>query len=610
MHFWGNFKTLKMKKTILAILFLPFIAFSQVPHGGKPVYNSLSVKQLKEQIFYVPDELNIQITKNHFPVGYNFSTDITTKNSGIWLRHGKNFVWLYKIKSPEAKGISVIFEDFRLSDGDTLFILDDKGDFIGGFTKDNNRSNGVFPTQMLENEVIIIEFHTSDTSLTKFRISTIVHYFNYFFEKNSGECEININCDTSELWQTLKHSVCRIIYSSGLLSYACSGALIANTQFENIPYFLTAAHCISKDAEAESAVFYFNYESVYCNTDVTGQYKTISGSELISTGKDIDLDFTLLKLNEVPPEDYEPFYAGWDRRNKPPSNSVCIHHPQGDLKKISKDYDSPTIGSFSGYKALTHWKISEWDEGATEGGSSGAPLLNPQGRIIGSLTGGEADCSNPVNDYFEMLYYSWNSSSVFTRQLRHWLDPLNVNPWQMLAYDPYPETNLATISNFKYTTDLNLVNLTWQSPSGADSVRLYRNFELLKTFPATTNSYTDTLPKPGIYAYVGFALYGKNMSQPSEILRIEFGDFEEERDLDVIPFPNPSPGVVFLLLTQSDRKIIKIRITDLVGKEVFFAEKEIYMLDLTNFRQGIYYLTVELDNGDIFTKSIMISPEK
>jgi len=119
---------------------------------------------------------------------------------------------------------------------------------------------------------------------------------------------------------------------------------------------------------------------------------------LLATADD-HLDFALLELSVVPPEIYHPYYAGWDRVQEYLDTSVCIHHPAGDVKKISKDYDTLGLGSFTGYDSHKHWQIKEWDEGTTEGGSSGSGLFTVEGLLIGTLSGGEADC-----DYISMTY--------------------------------------------------------------------------------------------------------------------------------------------------------------------------------------------------------------
>ena len=57
--------------------------------------------------------------------------------------------------------------------------------------------------------------------------------------------------------------------------------------------------------------------------------------------------------------------------------------------------------------------------------------------VIGSLTGGTATCDHSTDDYFSMMAYQWNNSSVITHQLKKWLDPVNTGESKIEALDPY-----------------------------------------------------------------------------------------------------------------------------------------------------------------------------
>src|SRR5690606_34279814 len=93
---------------------------------------------------------------------------------------------------------------------------------------------------------------------------------------------------------------------------------------------------------------------------------------------------------------------------------ASIHHPAGDIKKIST-YSSNLVSDTWGGPAGTHWRVT-WTanasgHGVTEGGSSGSPIFNAAGRIIGTLTGGSSFCNAPSNpDYYGKMSYHWTSN--------------------------------------------------------------------------------------------------------------------------------------------------------------------------------------------------------
>jgi hypothetical protein len=81
------------------------------------------------------------------------------------------------------------------------------------------------------------------------------------------------------------------------------------------------------------------------------------------------------------------------------------------------------------------WADTPNGHGVTEGGSSGAPIFNNEGYILGGLTGGLAACepggggpgTGPDKpDYYGSIYYSWDQNGNNSdERLDIWLDPDN-----------------------------------------------------------------------------------------------------------------------------------------------------------------------------------------
>jgi hypothetical protein len=146
------------------------------------------------------------------------------------------------------------------------------------------------------------------------------------------------------------------------------------------------------------------------------------------------------------PLSYSPYFSGWDNSGVIPTSSVSIHHPSGDIKKISFDDAAPGISQGMGStEANSTWTV-EWDRNTTtEGGSSGSPLFDQNHRIIGQLWGGGASCSNLSSpDYYGRVANSWNpASSNSTNQLKFWLDPNNAGAQFIDGYDPSGAASVA-----------------------------------------------------------------------------------------------------------------------------------------------------------------------
>jgi hypothetical protein len=219
--------------------------------------------------------------------------------------------------------------------------------------------------------------------------------------------------------------------------------MINNVREDLIPYLLTANHCLGGDA---TWIIMFNYESPNCSNIDGPTNQTVSGTTRKANNS--ASDFALLRLSTTPPTSYEVHYAGWTRSSFAATSSVGIHHPSLDIKKISFENNTAISTNYpwDPYDPQnSHWKVI-WNDGTTEGGSSGSPLFDPNHRIVGQLHGGTAECAKPNDpDYYGKFSMSWSYGSSSSTRLRDWIDPDNTNPYSLSGMDdprPHPPTNL------------------------------------------------------------------------------------------------------------------------------------------------------------------------
>lgn len=406
----------------------------------------------------------------------------TLQETGLWdtLQDGTR-VWRAGFHVPGAGRLSLVLSPYRVSRGVRVFAGDRSWQkTLGAFSDLNNHPNGILATGHIPGDLLVLEIQVPPyvTDPGEFTISGIGCDFNPSGVLKqttdewfgiSGICNTDIACTTLSEYQQMKDAVVRIVY---LGDERCTGTLMNNARNDGRNYILTAGHCITSESVANTAVFYFGYESPYCDGPDGSSAMSVSGATLRASGD--DLDFALLELLEPPPYSYRPYYAGWDRSLTPPSSGYTIHHPLGDVKKISVDEEPITVSTFSGlFTPQTHWKVSRWASGTTEAGSSGAGLFDPDNRLRGSLTGGEASCSNSVNDYFQMFSHSWKDYPEKEKQLAWWLDPLHSDLARLDGYDPYAAFRESgdTLTNIQANEPTGLVQtgLGWGSWSGHNS---------------------------------------------------------------------------------------------------------------------------------------------
>ena len=444
---------------IIICLFFPLAALPQLTIRGLPLPVS-EIQKKAEHIYKLPslpaesaDEIFTKEASGKlkpYSFAHSFEVSLDPENSGKWLENNDLYnIWQLKLSSEGAFSIGIIFSRYRLEKGVRLFIFnEDRSVVLGALTSLNNKSYGSLAVSHIPGDFITVQMEVprrNSGSYGELALGSVAHAYRDIFHAKtindwryglSDTCHIDINCANDSAWQVVKRSVCRVVINNAQL---CTGSLINNARNDGTPYVYMAAHCFTTKFLPKDAVFYFNYESPECGgPDGSVQY-SVSGSTKL-TDPD-SLDFALVQLSEIPPDSFNIYYAGWDATKEPPDYSVCIHHPRGDVKKISYDNDAPVtsyhvVNYYPEYVLYSHWRILNWDSGTTQVGSSGSPLFNQDHRIIGSLTGGEADCVNKTDDYFTRLNYAWDYYDSPAKQLKHWLDPDSTGIQFLNGYDP------------------------------------------------------------------------------------------------------------------------------------------------------------------------------
>jgi len=454
-----------MKSYLNPIIFLivlllnspPAELSAQVSAGGLPYSFSQAIPPDTVIFFTVtPPSMDALTTEDEqSPMPYRFAVnlpvDLGTGTAGQWIRTTNGIkVWRLNIKSPGAKALILYFDRYKVPDGGKFFVYNPKRtQLLGAFTSGNNNKLSTFATGLIYGDEITLEYNApEDLPLPDLHVSEVGHAYRGVSDYTGGNagfggagpCEVNVNCAEGVNWQKQKRSVTRITVKRGGASVWCTGSLVDNTRHDGKPYVLTADHCgkYSSEEDLSKWIFYFNYEGTGCPDPTTEpELQSITGATLVAHGGNAGStgsDFYLVLLNSPVPFSYNAYYAGWSRETVPPSSSgTSIHHPQGDIKKISTYTKALQPAHWVGNPALAHWRVY-WSgtvngHGTTEGGSSGSPLYDSQGLLVGTLTGGDSSCDSiSLNspDYYGMFSYHWDQNGTDSASiLKCWLDPDN-----------------------------------------------------------------------------------------------------------------------------------------------------------------------------------------
>ncbi len=222
-------------------------------------------------------------------------------------------------------------------------------------------------------------------------------------------CETDVACLTTDMQaqaRTAVNATARVLITTDGNTYLCTGTLLNDAVSSNVPYFYTANHCLDNtdapgdtkaiSAEASDTInTYWFFQASACNSTAVPAYALLAGgATLLARG--VDYDWALVRLNDTPPAGAT--FAAWNATG-PLANGtsvIGIHHPEGDLKKVSQ-------GSTTGYQTYddgSSFLRVRWELGVTEPGSSGSGLFtfnNAVGayELRGGLYGGGSSCTTP-----------------------------------------------------------------------------------------------------------------------------------------------------------------------------------------------------------------------
>ncbi len=310
---------------------------------------------------------------------------------------GDSMVWTTTVTAYGATGIRLFITGLDLPKGAELAIYNERGEAFA-YTGMGPFGSGEFWTNTVTGGVAYLQLTGADITQVSFTIADLGYLGDRWvvgahagiaksFCSYNANCVDNAGCGINQAASDATQGVGHMQYVKKPYMYVCSGGLLANDAGN--PYFLTANHCISKGRVANTLETYFFYE-IGCNDDCPVQWSQPNtprtlGSSIVATSS--TSDYTLLELSQAAPAG--TVLLGWDSTDIAFANGTNLYrisHPSAAPQAYSTHTVDTSYGTCGSWPR-GNWIYSRDTNGATEGGSSGSPVVNGDGHVVGQLSG-------------------------------------------------------------------------------------------------------------------------------------------------------------------------------------------------------------------------------
>jgi hypothetical protein len=350
------------------------------------------------------------------------------------------YVYTSTLSSGGATALRVHFTGFHLADNASVYLYTENGQVFGPYTGQGPNGDGEFWSHTVMGDSIYLQLRhegqatSTDLRGTGFNVAGLGHVRPRWlgFCSGNASCVVNVNDATPAVAVSgARNAVAHMQWISGPFIYICTGGLVADTDDSStVPYFLSANHCISRGKDARSLENFFQFDapantSGGCDDIIATRNNHLQslrtlGARIVHTAS--NTDHTLFELKQSAPAGSA--YLGWNENSVANSNGTDLYrisHPGGAPQAYSTHEVDTSAGT------CTTWprgdRIYSRDViGATEGGSSGSPVVNSLGQIVGQLSGA---CGTNLDDQCDSTRNATvdGAFAAYFSEVAQWLHP-------------------------------------------------------------------------------------------------------------------------------------------------------------------------------------------
>ncbi len=425
--------------------------------------------------------------KGMLQVGVHRPVSASMMAQGAWQKNSDgSSVWRVTLQSNNAIGLRVHFSNFSVGDG-KVWIHDTANppkQVFGPYSFLGDHGNGDLWTEAVFADSVEIEYQPDSqdptSGLPPFQIAELAHLYRfagreapsngsaagsakspYILEQTpvakasaqpNYSCFIDATCKENISAVSLAApATAFLLFSQTGGEFQCSGNMLNAPNGQ--PVLLTAGHCVYTNDIALTLTAAFNYRTTTCTASLPGNapdpstLPQVLGVQLLSfddnpfenqdNATEIldDLDYSLIQMSGFP---NAPGFtlAGYTTEEVLfEQNVTSLSYGQGlsALYAYAPRVDSRLV-QYGATPYANAYQIEYGSTGRIYSVSSGSGIFDDQGRLLGTLSTGVADCNNPNNngncpanstacDVTAFPYDTWYSKfSATYQQIRDFLE--------------------------------------------------------------------------------------------------------------------------------------------------------------------------------------------
>lgn len=327
---------------------------------------------------------------------------------GFYDRGYWNF--LASIASASAYAVRLQVDLSRLKEGEEVYLIDPIRLRAFGPYPQKDAPNPVRWLPVIPGDTAVILACSPQRLLPDIELLALSHFFIPLQppENKAAVCPERIACENEVTPAEVSTGVAMLIIADGFLQVQCTGALLNNPVTATLePLMITANHCVEDDTAAEDIDVIWDYRAAACDdAEVPDVDELLHSAGDAILAQDPLLDAAFLQLDGAPIGPYGRAWLGWDTADLALQVPVHVmHHPRGKDMRISKArvtaVDVTACLDFSCCPKVQQQIEVHYDEGITQGGSSGSPLVIPGNnyRLCGMLSNGNVhSCDTPSSN--------------------------------------------------------------------------------------------------------------------------------------------------------------------------------------------------------------------